>query len=126
MNKEKCLSKLKKFKTKNGITLNCYEGYSYIHIDISENDEIVAWLTINEDNCMKICKTKQNFGYDKNDKYILKTIVKIAKFLSLNKIYGRVLIENEYCEAIFNKYDFSFEEQYDKDYRSAKVKLLFF
>ena len=125
MNKEKCLLKLRKFKTKNNISLDCYEGYSYIHIDIYYNGNISAWITINEDNSIKICKLKDNFGEANEDKCIVKTIVKIAKFLNINKIYGRIPLENDYCKNLFDEFSFSIEEQFDKDYKSAKVNLAF-
>ena len=123
MDTTRCLKRLKKFKTKKNITLNFYEGYSLIHIDVKENEIPVAWLTIDNNYNMKICKTKECFGENHTDEHIIRTIVKLAKFLKLNEVYGRIYIENDNCTNLFKTFNFKISEQFDKKEKTIKVKL---
>jgi hypothetical protein len=121
MEKEKYLKKIKKFKTKDDMSLDYYEGYNALHIDIRQNDEVVAWLVVEDDNVLKICKTKENLCGTDDDIRILKTIKKLSKFMGMKKVYGRINIENENCKKTFQDMDFHFEESFDKSYRTAIV-----
>jgi len=123
MDKTRCLNRLRKFKTKNNISLDIYEGYNSIHIDIKEYDSLVAWLTIDNKYNLKICKTKNKIGKEQTDENIVRTIVKIAKFLGINEIYGRIYIEDDNCEELFKNFNFKITEQFDKKERTIKVKL---
>lgn len=121
MFKERYLKKLAKFKTKNDITIRYYDGYNSIHIDIEYQNETVAWLIIDDNNNIKICKIKEFFGQNSNDKYIIKTIIKISRFLNISEINGRVNYDSELCKKLFLDNDFSFKELYDKKEKTAKV-----
>lgn len=123
MTQKDYLTKLEHFKTKKGISLNVYEGYTILHIDILLNGKTVVWCTISEDspNKFKICTTKENFCNDKEDKKIIKTILNVSKYLKIDEIYGRINIDNNCCEKMFNELNFLFTEQFDKRNRTAKI-----
>lgn len=121
MNKTKLLKKLSKFKVKNGITLTIYDGYNSVHIDIANENEVVAWLLIDEENSMKICKFKEDASFVKSDIDIVRTIRKIARFVGIKNIYGRIVINDDDVYKLFVSQGFLWQEVYDKKYRSAKI-----
>lgn len=121
MEQQKMLDKLSRFKPKDDISLTIYEGYDSIHIDVGSSIGTIAWLTV-ENGEIKICKFDDNASYSKEYIAIVKTIVKIAKFIEVESIYGRIIIKNEDVCNLFTGFGFSWEEVYDKQYRTAKVR----
>lgn len=122
---EKYEKVLKDFRTQNEISINHYKGYCSLHIDINYKNKPIIWLNIDKDKKMKICKIEKNVIKNNNKSILIATVLEIARALELKEIFGRIDLDDEKnFETLFQSFGFFVEEKYDKEYRTAKIKLL--
>lgn len=128
--KEDLIKLLEAYKPKNeNIEIKVYNGYSFLHIDISGNglQTLFTTLSFSDDGKpldIKLCGFDERCTETTDDFMLIKELEEIAKYIGANKIYGRAKIlkskkrsEDFYTE---NGYSFDFKKK-DKPYLSAII-----
>ena len=113
-----------KYPLKENMSVQTYEGYNSLHIDLMYKEETIIWLNLDKENKLKICKIKESAKDLENLSLIIETIIELAKVLKADEIFGRIDIdEKNIFPQAFVDFGFSFKEQYDKEKRTAKIYL---
>ena len=47
------------YPLKENISVQTYEGYNSLHIDLMYKEETIIWLNLDKENKLKICKIKE-------------------------------------------------------------------
>lgn len=113
------------YPLKENISVQTYEGYNSLHIDLMYKEETIIWLNLDKENKLKICKIKESVKNLENLSLIMETIIELAKVLNADEIFGRIDIdEKNILPQIFVDFGFSYKEKYDKEKRTAKIHLI--
>lgn len=110
------------------ITISTYGGINFLHIDFYYNSIAVAWTQICVNSAsveLKIADfNKIYFKIDENGEEVINEIIELAKHIGCNKIFSRIVVNNNFNELkkFYTKFGFKITHTpKEKSYDSAKI-----
>lgn len=116
----------------NKITISTYGGINFLHIDFYYDSTAVAWTQICVNAAfieLKIADFNSvYFKIDGNGEEVIKEIINFAKYIGCDKIFSRIVVNNNFNELkkFYTKFGFDIKHTpKEKSYDSAKICKLF-